>query len=306
MKQGLGDISGLARKRGIKFSGKSLELGRKYMWRKEFVPLLYNYLDIQPGQRIVDVGCGTGFMTRLVARALKGKGEVLGIDRNPQLLVVARETAREEKLDSLVSFERGDATKLKLEDDFADRVICQAVLWTIKDPSRAIGEMTRVCKPGGLVGAIEGAFDSVVFYYPHSERLSELSTKMMKADAMGYRQLYGLDRGIGYKLPSLFRGEGLERVRLDAYAYSWLQGDDRIPTSHKVEMYRRELIGQRRPTKRYREALNKGGMTDDEIDEHDRLYLEYIKRVVSNPSSSDNDYTTNAGVFFIATGIKSH
>lgn len=292
-------------KRGIKFSGKSLELGRRYMWRKEFLPLLYKYLDIHPGQRVVDVGCGTGFMTRLVARALKGEGEVFGVDRNPQLLAIARKATKEERLDSLVSFQQGEATKLKLKDNFADRVICQAVLWTLKNPSMAIGEMTRVCKPGGLVGAIEGAFDSVVFYYPHNERLSELAAKMTRANASGYRQLYGLDRGIGYKLPSLLRGAGLERVRLDAYAYSWLQGDDRVPTSHKVEMYRRELTGQKRPTKRYREALNKGGMTDDEIDEHDRLYLEYVKGIVNNPSYSEDDYATNAGIFFIATGVKS-
>lgn len=295
----------MTKKRGIKFSGEELELGRKYMWRREFIPLLYKYLDIQPGQTIVDVGCGTGFMTRLVARALKGRGEVIGIDRNPQLLAIAKAIAEEEGLDSVVSFQRGDAARLKLRDAYADRVICQAVLWTIKDPGETIGEMSRICKPGGLVGAIEGAFDSVVFYYPENERLSELATKLMKADAVGNKRLYGLDRGIGPKLPSLFHQAGLERVRLDAYAYSWLQSDDRIPNEHKVEMYRRELLGLRHPTKSYRNRLSTGGMTASEIEEHDRLYFRHIKRIVKNPDPSLGDYSVNAGMFFITTGRKS-
>jgi SAM-dependent methyltransferase len=275
------------------------------MWRKEFVPSLYKYLDIHPGQRIIDVGCGTGFMTRLVAKALKGRGEVLGVDRNPQLLAMARGLAREENLDSIVSFRRGDATKLSLEDDSADRVICQMVLWTLKDPRRAISEMIRVCRPGGLVGAIEGAFDSTVWFYPHSERLSQLTTKNIRASAKGYMQLYGLDRGIGYKLPSLLHELGLERVRLDAYAFSWLQADDRISRGHRIEVMRHELRGMRRPSKRYKVTLNKGGMTDEEIDEYDHLYRDYLTRLVGRPKASDGDYSVNAGIFFIATGIKS-
>jgi ubiquinone/menaquinone biosynthesis C-methylase UbiE len=294
----------MPRKRGIRFSGKALELGRKYMWRKEFVPLLYRYLDIHPGQKVVDVGCGTGFMTRLVAEALKGKGEVIGVDRNPQLLSYARKAATEAGLGSLVSFRQSDVTKLDLADDFADRVFCQAVLWAIPDPKKAMREMIRICKPGGLVGAIEGGFDSVLFYYPHSERLSELSNKQVRAGATGYRKLYGLDRGIGHKLPSLLWELGLERVRLDSYAYTWLQRDDRIPLPHKLQMYRSELKGLRHPSERYMESLMAGGMTSEEIDEHDRLYMEYVKKVIKNPGFSNQDTSVNAGIFFIATGIK--
>jgi len=231
----------LNKRLGVRFSGKSLELSRKYMWRKEFIPILYKYLDIHPGQTIVDVGCGTGFLTRLVARALKGDGEVIGIDRNERLFQYARRLTREAGLDSIVSFRRGDANKLPFVENFADRVICQAVLWTIRDPKKAVKEMIRVCKPGGLVGAIEFAADSVNFYYPESERLSELQTKSMRAGVEGYRKLYGYDRNIGWKLPSYFHELGLERIRLDGYAHAWLQQDDRIPVRHRVEMYRRDL-----------------------------------------------------------------
>jgi ubiquinone/menaquinone biosynthesis C-methylase UbiE len=60
---------------GLGFPAKWLELGRKYMWREEFLPLLFQYLELSPGQNVVDVGCGTGFFTRIVARGLKGRGK---------------------------------------------------------------------------------------------------------------------------------------------------------------------------------------------------------------------------------------
>jgi SAM-dependent methyltransferase len=194
--------------------------------------------------------------------------------------------------------------RLMLNDDFADRVICQGVLWTLTNPRKAVREMIRVCRPGGLVCAIEGAFDSVVFDYPENERLSELSTKALRLNARGYKRLYGLDRGIGYKLPSLFDELGLERVRLDAYAYSWLEADDRIPTDYKFEFHRRDLDGMKHQSKRYEEALMAGGMSRKEIGERDRLYVRHLKKLISEPDSIGKDFSTTAGIWFITTGIK--
>ena len=241
----------------------------------------------------------------MVAKALKGRGAVLGIDRNPQLLSRARKATDGANLGSIVTFRQGDAKRLPLGNDFADRVVCQAVLWTLADPRKAIREMVRVCRPGGLVGAIEGAFNSVTFHFPESDRLSELSVKGMRSTARGFKSLYGLDRGIGYKLPSFFHEVGLERVRMDAYAYSWLEADDRIPTDYKVEFHRRELSGMKHPTRRYEEELVEGGMSRDEIRENDRLYLSHLKKLVGDPESTKEDFSTNAGVWFITTGIKS-
>jgi len=235
---------------------------------------------------------------------MKRKGEIIGIDRNPQLLRYARKAAIEAGLESLVSFHQSDAMKLDLEDNFADRVFCQAVLWTMQNPENAIREMIRVCKRDGLVGAIEGGFDSVIFYYARNERLSELSTKQVRAYFAGQRKLYGLDGGIGIKLPSLFQDLGLKRVRLDAYAYTWLQRNDRIPKEHKIRLWRTELKGLRHPSKRYRESLTAGGMTGEEIDEHNRIYMKYVKKVIEDADFAGGDTSMNAGIFFITTGIK--
>ncbi len=74
------------------------------------------------------------------------------------------------------------------------------------------------------MGAIDCVLENVAYYYPQNERLTELCKKRHKALVNGYALIYGSDRNIGYKLPTLFKQEGLERVRLDAYAYVWLDG----------------------------------------------------------------------------------
>ena len=142
------------------------------MWREEFVPLLLRYLDIHPGQTVVDVGCGTGFFTRLVARGLRSEGKMFGVDRNRRLLAAASKIARQERLGSHVLFRHGTAEALPFRSSFADRVICQAVLWMMPDPRPALGEMIRICKKGGMIGAVEGGWDHIIHYVPDDQWLT--------------------------------------------------------------------------------------------------------------------------------------
>jgi ubiquinone/menaquinone biosynthesis C-methylase UbiE len=297
----------MARRHGLRFSGKELELGRKYMWREEFIPLLYKYLDIQAGQRIVDVGCGTGFFTRLMARALDGRGEVIGIDRNPQLLKSARELTHEAKLDSMVTYRKGNAYKLQMQDDFADRVVCQTLLWTLPDPKPAVREMVRVCKPGGLVGAVEGGFDHKIFHFPQDSALTRLELKVVKAEAKGYQKEHGLDTGLGYKLPAVFRESGLKRIRLDGIASVWLEQDDRVPLDHKIALNRFKLGNLRRNrgfSDEDRHTLMAGGMKITEIKELERLKMNRTLRRARNSSLFETDASMNAVIRFIVTGLK--
>ncbi len=199
------------------------------MWREEFVPLLLKYLDVRPRQTIVDIGCGTGFFTRLVARGLKREGRAIGADRNRRLVNVASKIAKDEEIDGYVSFRYGRVEALPFKDSFADRVVCQAVLWMMRDPRPAVREMIRVCKRGGMVGAVEGGWDHIVHYVPDDPRLTELEKKRMIARTEGTRKVYGYDRGTGYKLAAIFDELGLTRVRVDPYAYGWFVADDRVP-----------------------------------------------------------------------------
>ena len=277
------------------------------MWREEFVPLLLNYLDIRPGQAVVDVGCGTGFIARLVARGLKRKGHVIGVDRNRRLLGVARKIAKDEGVNGQVSFRDGRAEALPFKDSFADRVVCQAVLWMMRDPKPALKEMIRVCKRGGMVGVVEGGWDHIIHYVPDDKRLTALEQKWMVARTEGTRKLYGYDRGTGYKLAAIFDELGLTRVRVDPYAYGWFTADDRIPLDYKLEDFKDEVKQFEEKPKSAEEdkrVLLAGGMPEGEVEELRRLSYERSKRMIRRPELISEDFSMNAGIFFITTALK--
>jgi len=278
------------------------------MWRKEFVSILLHRLEIHPNQEVVDVGCGTGFFTRLVAKGMKGKGRVIGIDRNERLLKVARRLAEEQKLDGTISFRQGNAESMPLRDGSADRVVCQTLLWTLKDPRPAIRDMVRVCKIGGLIGAVEGAFDRIIWYAPDDLRLTELTHRWVDAYTKGYAKLYGSDRGIGYKLPAFFSEVGLNRIRLDGFPFVWLESDDRIPVSFRLQEHHRVIHSHEHPSGKSREEseriLRMGGMPAREIEEMTIRLYERSKGIVLNPKLLNRDFSMNAGLYLLTTGLK--
>lgn len=114
------------------FEGERLELAWRYAYRPEFVPLLLEYLGARPGTRILDVGCGSGFLSRLLARSLEGV-QVVGLDADEKMLDLARQMLAREKrerkgLAAQVDLRPGDAYQIPFPDDTFDLVTSQTVL----------------------------------------------------------------------------------------------------------------------------------------------------------------------------------
>lgn len=105
-----------------------------------------------PGMRVLDVGCGSGALTRFLLPALQGRGEVVGVDLDEGLLALAREETRGGGV--RVRFERGDALELPFEDRSFDAVASQFLLCVLPEPLRALREMMRVARPGATIASI--------------------------------------------------------------------------------------------------------------------------------------------------------
>ena len=101
---------------------------------------------IQPGQRVVDLACGTGVVAVTAARL---GAKVTALDLTPELLVRARENAAIANVD--VDFHEGDVEKLPFADAAFDVVLSQFGHMFAPRPAVAIGEMLRVLKPGGTI-----------------------------------------------------------------------------------------------------------------------------------------------------------
>jgi len=103
---------------------------------------------IQPGETVLDIGCGSGTDLLLAARRTGPSGRAIGVDMTDAMIDASREGAREAGL-LHVEVHKGDVQDLPVEDSSVDVVISNGVLNLAPDKSRAFGEVVRVLRPGG-------------------------------------------------------------------------------------------------------------------------------------------------------------
>ena len=109
------------------FEGERLELTWRYAYRPEFVPLLMGYLGAQDGMSILDAGCGSGFLSRLLARTLSDV-RVIGLDADEKMLALAGQMLAREGLNDRVTLREGDAYHLPFADETFDLVTSHTLL----------------------------------------------------------------------------------------------------------------------------------------------------------------------------------
>lgn len=179
-----------------RFDADYLEETRRGMWDE-----VGKLADLRLGDhdRIVDVGCGTGELTRVLVR--ESDADVLGIDADPGLLALAREHA---------PVAAGDAARLPLRDAVADLVICQALLINLPEPRSAIEEFGRVSSD--LVCAIEPDNAGVTV-----ESTVGAEAGLERRARARYIEGVETDVTLGPEVRELFAEAGLSNVRTRRY-----------------------------------------------------------------------------------------
>lgn len=112
-------------------------------WAEELV----DRLDVRGSERALDVACGTGAVTRVLAGRVGPEGAVVGVDLNPAMLAVAQSLGL-----AHVELREADAMQLPFGDAEFDLAVCQQGLQFVPEPELAVSEMARVLRPGGRVG----------------------------------------------------------------------------------------------------------------------------------------------------------
>lgn len=123
-----------------------------YMVPTLFGPCATKLIDVadpRPGERVLDVGCGTGIVARQVASRVEPTGKVTGLDVSSNMLAVARATATQEGL--TIELREGNAERLPFADSSFDLVLCQFALMFVTNKSVALTEMRRVVSQSGRV-----------------------------------------------------------------------------------------------------------------------------------------------------------
>jgi len=116
---------------------------------------------IYENSRVLEVGCGTGFMA---CRISKEKNcQIQGIDISERMIELARERAKKHNIEDRATFRIADAKNLPFEDNTFDVVFSQFVI-SLLDKEKALAEFMRVLKPGGFLGLVEIFKDTLIPY----------------------------------------------------------------------------------------------------------------------------------------------
>jgi SAM-dependent methyltransferase len=195
--------------------------------------MLIEHTGIQPGERVLDIGSGTGDPAISIGLALGGNGAVTACDLTPEMLAKARERSVNVGLD-VISFAAADMTALTFDTASFDCVTCRFGLMFPADKVAAAGEARRVLKPGGRVGymvwgpyeenppffvirrAIAEAFGEAEGPVPRRHSLSRPGMLVEILDAAGFEKTE--EREIRYKRPVDDLDDYINRALIRGYA----------------------------------------------------------------------------------------
>jgi ubiquinone/menaquinone biosynthesis C-methylase UbiE len=160
------------------------------------------------GERVLDLGCGSGWLCRTLAPLVAPGGQVIGVDLSPDAVILAARLNGGAAAGG-AAFEQADGERLPFADGAFDAAACISVLGFCDAPDRVLAELRRVLRPGGRLVAASSDEDSRL-YNGHDR---DLGRRIMRAIADR-----GRDPWAGRRLAFLLQSAGFRLVREEVLA----------------------------------------------------------------------------------------
>jgi ubiquinone/menaquinone biosynthesis C-methylase UbiE len=163
------------------------------------------FIPVRAGQRVLEVGCGTGAVARDLAAFVGRRGRVVGIDPSRAVLTRARALSRG-SAGARILLREADGARLPFRDAQFDVALAVTVILHVAEPLAVVKEMVRVTRPGGRVALQDQDFGNVAAAHPDRDTTDAIMSGVARRI---YPEPYS-----GRRLPGLLLAAGLERPRL--------------------------------------------------------------------------------------------
>lgn len=155
-------------------------------------------LHLKPGERVIDIGCGPGFLCKSMAAAVGAAGRVIGIDISEDLI----DFATNHQDSDCIEYRVGNATALPVESAQFDVAVSTQVIEYVADADAALHEIARVVRPGGRAFIVDTDFDSWIWNATDAGRMTQIMKgwEMHCANSQLPRTLIPRLRAVGFTI----------------------------------------------------------------------------------------------------------
>jgi arsenite methyltransferase len=198
-----------------------LELRASIPQQQEMLRTYLRDIEFPDGAHVLEVGCGTGAITRVLA-AWPGVGEAVGVDPSPFLIDKARALSSDA---ANLRFETGDGKALDFHDASVDVVVVHTVLTHVPGPEALLAEAHRVLRPGGWLGVCDGDFSTATVATGDDDPLQACVDAFVEGfvnDRWMVRRMNGLAARAGFEVSPLRSYDLVETVK-PALTLTWVE-----------------------------------------------------------------------------------
>jgi SAM-dependent methyltransferase len=287
---------------------------RDFWWNADFMELMARRWRLEAVRSVLDVGSGLGHWGRTLLPHFRAGVTIEGIDPEPRWVALASEMAAKAGMAPRLRYSQGSANQLPFVEDTFDMVTCQTVLVHIADVRRALREMIRVLKPGGLLAVAEpnNLVFSVLLGRTRSEEGLETTLALVRLQLTCERGKVALGEGnnsVGDLLPGYFNECGLRQIAVYQSDHAtplippYDDPEQRANRDELVDLARREIyIWNRADAERYFRA---GGGDPSAFGALWATALE-VSQAVAKGLLDGSEGQAGGSAFYLLSGRKPH
>lgn len=284
----------------LKFNPNELEISRKYIWDEKNHKRLMEFIGARDSIKVLDVGCGTGYIIRQVAKASQNS-ELYGLDIAQELLDHASILATSEN--SNITFLKGSIYDIPFPDNYFDLVTGQFVLLNIDSPEVTIKEIFRVLKPTGKFVSIEPPTNTRIIYDSHvPEEIIKIEHLVNESITKKWANS-GIDKNIGLRIPELLNKQGFKNIDIEGY-FNIKLGSYPYTLEGIVERSTSLLQMMERQERRLSDLVKDGVLTIEQKNAYMKFHRDKRTNIIQNPEIALNDMSIHGSLCLMACGYK--